>query len=55
MNVSQDIVPNLIASITTKAGLKIQNELDRGEFPAGQNDQEKKEWKNPLSPYCGCF
>ncbi|MCC6915678.1 MAG: hypothetical protein IT527_00030 [Nitrosomonas sp.] len=35
MNVSHDIVLNLIANTTTKADLKIQAKLDRGEYPAG--------------------
>lgn len=34
MNVSHDVVLNLIANTTTKADPKIQAELDRGEYPA---------------------
>jgi len=33
--VSHDVVINLIANTTTKAGLKLQAELDEGTYPTG--------------------
>jgi hypothetical protein len=33
--VSHEVIVNLIASTTTRAGLKIRAELDRGQYPTG--------------------
>ena len=33
--VSHDVMVNLIANTTTRAGLKIRAELDRGTYPTG--------------------
>lgn len=33
--VSHEVIVNLIASTTTRAGLKIRAELDRGQYPKG--------------------
>ena len=40
--VSHDVVINLIANTTTKAGLRLQAELDEGTYPTGikVSDQE---------------
>ena len=32
---SHEVIVNLIASTTTRAGLKIRAELDRGKYPTG--------------------
>ena len=33
--VSHEVIVNLIANTTTRAGLKIRAELDRGKYPTG--------------------
>ena len=63
--VSHEIVVNLIGNTTTRAGLRIQAELDTNEYPKGKKISDKQmknvnirradfhgEWNYKIQPKC---